>query len=149
MRALLTASALAGLFSACGSSGGSGGSTFDYSTSSDTRLILTVTDSSGPLRGVAVTIEDVETYDPNSEDSADGAGQSYFRGLTDANGQLEAVFSVPATVRSVDVVAHLPGYTGTWSNVALKDSLGPFAPTSRTTKTLASEMTVNLTMEAR
>lgn len=133
----------------CGGGGGGESPPFQFATSGDTTVLVTVTGPAGPLRGVAITIEDVESLAEFDADSAESAAprHTWLRGLTDSQGQLEAVFSTPTAVRLVDVVAHLPGYRGPWTDTALRDALGHFAPSARVTRSLAEPLVLNLAME--
>lgn len=128
---------------------GGGGSAipFVFSSFLEPAFEVRVTDPGGnPLAGVSVTVEDVHQVDL-TDDSARGHAV-YLRGLTDDDGLFSGTAKLPRGVESVDVVVHDDaGRTGPWTDSALRDAQGDFAPSSRQTRAVGSagiEMVVAL-----
>ena len=137
---------LAGLVG-CGS-GGSGGSgdpggsapdseTFVYSTMESRELALTVAEGGDPVRGARVQVVGVlprPAFDQTIEDVT--TGEVFFRGVTDADGSARATLRFPSTVRSVDVIVDAEGLEGPYTVPEFRAEWGPFAPSSRTTRSI-------------
>ena len=132
--------ALAGsaLFTACGVSSGDGGdgqggdaATFDFATTRDVSLGVTVTVDGSPAEGAVVRILDVLRPVPGVPIEDVTLGGQYATARSGADGVARGDFRMPTRIDEVDVVVTLPGTTGPISESGLRELWGPFAPAAR------------------
>lgn len=126
--------------SACGggTGGGGGGETapFQFKTSEDVSLGITVQKAGIGLAGVTITIAA-----PLTAAALDGdqpSTEAWFTGGTDDTGRCESAIALPAHVEQVDVVVQHDGSRGNYTDEALRTLWGPFAPAARVTVTVGS-----------
>ncbi|MEO0479190.1 MAG: hypothetical protein AAF196_06900 [Planctomycetota bacterium] len=122
--------------------------TFDFATFESTQIDVRVVDESdNPVRGASVTVEDV--YLRTLEEEDDARYGVYFRGVTDANGEISASVRFPGGVTQVDVIVNAAGKTGAWTDTDLRDELGFFAPSSRQTETVDASIALDVALNDR
>jgi len=127
-------------------SGGGGGSDFSFSSYDQTTFSVTAVDENGaPLQGVAVTVENV--YSSALDDDSTDGHRVYLRGVTNAAGLMTGTVRLPSSVNQIDVVAHIAGRRGPWTDTALQAELGYFAPSSRQTRNAAANITMTVALE--
>ncbi|MFQ5750131.1 MAG: hypothetical protein ACE5H3_11850 [Planctomycetota bacterium] len=115
--------------------GGSNGSSaskrigvpFTFATSKVQHFSLRLRNQRAPVAFASVTLTAAQT-DPDVP-SAD----VFFRGATDASGNVAADVPIPTRFRQFDVVVQKRGLTGPFSREDIRVANGPFAPTARVT----------------
>lgn len=116
-----------------------------FSSFDETTFTVTVVDNVGdPLKGASVSVESVHSS-TLSDDSEEGH-RVFLRGVSNSSGVVTGVVRLPTTVSEVDIVVHQAGLSGPWTDTALQTELGYFAPSSRQTRTVAANITLNVTL---
>ena len=116
-------------------------SAFDLATFQDVALDIVVDHDGTPRAGVAVSIETVQDMNVEAQQR-----ETYYQGLTDANGRVTFTTRLPSSIKIVDVVVHEPGTTGPWTDTALQASLGPFAPSARVTSDVTNGVNLSISL---
>lgn len=144
--------ALVALLAACsgGSHSDAPSGPFQFRTEEQVPVSVQILKYGQPVAGASVAL--VEVYDPTVQDgdsAAEAQGRLYFEGGSGADGRCDALVSVPAEVRRVDVVVQHSGSEGPWSEPALRQRWGPFAPSSRVTASIDSLDGLTIELEDR
>ncbi|MBI5852507.1 MAG: hypothetical protein HZB39_15955 [Planctomycetes bacterium] len=142
--------AIALLFpSACGGGTGGGGggepAAFQFKTSEDVTLGITITKAGVPLAGVTITIAAPVTAATLGSDAP--STEAWFSGGTDDSGRCTATIALPAHADQVDVIVQHDGSRGVFTDEALRTLWGPLAPSARVTVTTASLTDLVLDLE--
>lgn len=144
------AAALCALPLAC-SGGGAGdpgpAGEFQYRSSEDLSLHVTVTKFGLPVTGASVSV--VEVLTEADLETAETSGTPFFAGGTDTSGICESIVSIPTSVDRVDLVVHHDGSRGSFTDEGLRTHWGSFAPSSRTTLRVADLGAVVVELEDR
>lgn len=116
---------------------------FDFSSYETVPLVLSVQAPDGsPLAHARVTITDRW----RRRSTVHSQGNVFLAALTDDAGRIDTEVRVPRGTRLVDVVVSLPGYRGKYTLSQLRREWGPFAPASRTTRSLEQLSDLTLTL---
>jgi len=138
---------------ACSGGGGGGGdggapsTPFQYRSSEEAVLYVTVTRDGQPLRGASVSV--VESRTSDTLDASPGSGTAWFVGGTDSDGVCEAVVSIPTRFEHVDLIVNHHDSQGPYSDEALRAHWGTFAPSSRQRVRVVDLASVPVALEAR
>ena len=122
------------VMSACGLEPGDGYDAkaveaFDYSNFTRVPLSMHMTDTEGQdLLGVQVTVRRASALP--FDDPEYVPGEVLFRGRTGLDGKINMPTTFPAGMGDVEVVSHLRGYQGKFSEPKMLEDWGAFAPSS-------------------
>jgi len=123
---------------ACDSSPAS--ASFNYDLTRSSTLDIEAHDSSGPLSGVVVSVRGASPG-PNM------VGDLLWMGATGSDGHARALMRTNLAGDSLDVTLHKSGWSGPWTDTALRASEGITAPSARLTVPLAQAQTMQVDLE--
>jgi hypothetical protein len=123
---------------ACDSSPAS--TSFNYDLTRSSTLDIEAHDSSGPLRGVVVSVRGASPG-PNM------VGDLLWMGATGSDGHARALMRTNLAGDSLDVTLHKSGWSGPWTDAALRASEGITAPSAHLTVPLAQAQTMQVDLE--
>ena len=108
---------------------------FLFNSASTSDFAVTVTLSGSALPGASVQLR--STLDPTSTRTEElSAPEVYFSGVTNAQGRCTGLLRLPTELEELDVVVQQPGASGPYTHPELRAEWGPFAPSSRLTRSL-------------
>lgn len=121
---------------------------FQFDTTTEVELAVTVVADGRPVSGASVTICEPYAAAAYVEDSAlEANGETIFQGGTGRDGVCRSRVSIPTRFAEVDVIVHRPGMRGPYSSESLRAKWGPFAPSARITMARSSLEALTVQLE--
>lgn len=147
----MTCALLVGVLASCSPAGESSDgepAAFLFGTTVEVSLDVRVMRGGQPVRGASITITEPYVLVRGTEDSArEAVGETLFQGGTRTDGACQALITVPARFPVVDLVVHVPGMRGPYTNEELRTKWGPFAPSARISVALEDLKSVTVQLE--
>jgi hypothetical protein len=123
---------------ACDSSPAS--SSFNYDLTRSSNIDIEAHDSSGPLSGVVVSVR-------GASPGPDLTGDLLWMGATGTDGHARATIRTNLAGDSLDVTLHKSGWSGPWTDAALRTSEGIAAPSARLSVPIAQAEGMQVDLE--
>jgi len=115
-------------------------SSFDYDLTRSSTIDIAAHDVSGPLAGVVISIR-------GPSPGPDLAGDLLWMGATGTDGHAHALIRTNLAGESLDVTLQKGGWSGPWTDPALRASQGITAPSARLIVSLADAQSMSVDLE--